>query len=126
MKQHLSEAVCHLASALLKHSYKESSDIKVRDFLTKLTDIVMYRNQANLPAWDRAVLSLFSDSEWTAFEKRSDFPLLEQVWEVGRSNLYGNIEVESTQNLYTIASNMIIEHMELEVLDVEHFDLSEW
>jgi len=126
MKMNISEATEHLARILRDHLLAKSPKDSAIRFLDALRRIGEFRNQGNLDAWETAVLAVFTNNEWEEFEKRSDFGVLESVWEVGRLNMYGEIDSKATRESYEQAAKEVRDHTGTSPLNVDRFDFSQW
>lgn len=119
-------ATSHLANLLRSHYESNHPEDVAIEFLRKISVISEYYEFNNLSAWEHDILGLFNDDEWNSFEDRDDFYILEAVWEVGRSNLFGSINREDSNSLYTRASGQIFSFTGDKALGLNEFDLSSW
>ena len=122
----IAEATAHLANLLRNHYVKQDSKDPAILFLAQVARIKDFREQGNLDAWESAVLGVFGDSEWTEFECRPDYPTLEYAWEVGRFNMYGDIDEDKTRRFYRLASDKVFAITGQHPLSPESIDFSAW
>lgn len=118
----ISAATNHLARMLILH-YEKKNAASVVTFLGRVSLIGEYVERKDLASWEGNVLSLEGIG---GIEQRADFPLLELVWEVGRSNLFGQINEEETKKIYDEARTRMNQDFCLEAKSSDCFDFSKW
>ncbi len=117
----ISSATEYLAKTLLRHFGPGDPVAKV---LEKIAEMPSYVNDKDLAAWDTAVLSFVDDLG--ALEQRCDFPLIESIWEVGRSNLFGAIQERQTRELYMAAAKRLKDAHGIQAKAISEFDFTKW
>jgi len=126
MTMKISEASEHLATLLRAHLLAVTPQDPAVRFLEAVGSIVQFRDEGDLNAWETAVLALFCDSEWQQFERRKDFGLLENVWEVGRLNMYGAINASEARKFYQQASKGVKDITGSTPVTADEIDFSQW
>lgn len=119
----ISQATQHLANSLSIALKREDPQDPAVQFLDRVASIVDYLEKENLVGWEAEVLSFPGLDE---LEARSDFEMIEVVWEVGRSNLFGAIEEKTTEDFYLRAKELLSDRYGIVCREASEFDFKNW
>jgi hypothetical protein len=117
----ISSTVAELARALEKHA-RETSDADPRLLarLEQLAEMPTYVESARLDQWEEQLLPARAEAEISPA-----FAAMVAILELGRINLYGEIDDELTAE-YAANAVTALRATGMTVSDAETFDLADW
>lgn len=122
----IADATSHLALTLIKCIHGHEEEAKLIPLLEAIAAVRDFRDRNNLAGWELHVLRQLSDSDWHTVENSNGFVLLESIWEISRSSLFGAIDSQSSSRFYREASTALREQFGLITSPHEDFDFSSW